>query len=76
VKDVPNLPAVVVDGKLASCCSGRGPEKLKPGDEIKADLVVNREGFRVWLKHVQITRRAGSSPKATIAGRNVSPHPW
>jgi protein SCO1/2 len=36
-------------------------EKLKPGDEIKADLVVNRESSRVWLEHVQITRSAGSS---------------
>jgi hypothetical protein len=27
VKDVPNLPAVVVDGKLASCCAGRGPNE-------------------------------------------------
>jgi len=24
---VPSLPAVVTDGKLASCCAGRGPEE-------------------------------------------------
>ena len=36
-------------------------KKLKPGDEIKADVVVDREKFRAWLEHVQIIKRAGSS---------------
>ena len=24
---VPSLPAVVIDGKLAGCCAGRGPDE-------------------------------------------------
>ena len=33
--------------------------RLKPGDQIKADLVVDRKNYRVWLEHVQINT-AGS----------------
>ena len=34
--------------------------QLKPGDDIKAELIVNRTEGRAWLQHVQITKR--SSP--------------
>ena len=51
-------------------------KKLKPGDEIKADVVVDREKFRAWLEHVQIIKRAGSSARPTLSGRSIAPYAW
>lgn len=34
--------------------------KLSPGDQIKADLLVNRETGEVWLANIQATRAPGN----------------
>ena len=38
---VRSVPAVVIDGKLASCCTGRGPDE----NVLKSALAQNHEGF-------------------------------
>jgi len=37
--------------------------KLKPGDEIKADLFVDRKNYDTWLEDIQVSQaRSGASP--------------
>ena len=34
---------------------------LKPGDEIKADLFVDRDSFHAWLENVKVTKAGGDA---------------
>lgn len=34
---------------------------IKAGDQIKADLIFDREHSRTWLEHVQVMKAAGST---------------
>jgi protein SCO1/2 len=37
--------------------------KLKPGDEVKADLFVDRKNYATWLEDIQVSQaRSGASP--------------
>ena len=37
--------------------------KLSPGDQIKADLMVNKQTGEVWLSNIQITQTASKKTK-------------
>ena len=44
---------------------------IKAGDQIKADLVVDRDHYRMWLEHVQVVKDVS---QAVIASQVLSAH--